>query len=546
MSFRKVISIILALVMVLSLAACGGGDKPAEPTQGEEPTGTTETTEPTEPTEAMHILRYGNDLGIVSNLDSHLFTQTEVFEVTIQTHEALIGVNPDTYELYPLLITEMPTMSEDGKTFSFELKEGVKFHDGSELTSADVKYTLERIFDPKVGNVNNWICDMIQGSQEMLNGEATELSGFNTIDDYHFEISVYEPFSAFAAVMATSQLVIYPEEARDYGADWGLETYIGTGPFKVKEFQPKVKVILERFDDYHREPAKLDEIHFLNMEKNTALLEYEKGNIDITRVDESLVDQLKNQDKYKSSLKEQTLMGIIALTLNKEKAPLDDVRVREAISLAVDRESLCTNYLKGNASPAKSMLPPGVPGFDPNAAELEYNPEKAKELLAEAGYPDGIEITSVVTEGHKLVGIFTVLQAQLKEVGIKLNIQQVDKASYVDLRKRGEIQMPILTWYADYIDPDNFLYTFLHGENGMFFSSNYFNEEFDKLSEQGRFIMDPVEKQNFYADLDYKVVHEDLPHAPLYNPKAFYLLSEKVSNLKMENFSFQFYTADVE
>jgi peptide/nickel transport system substrate-binding protein len=345
--------------------------------------------------------------------------------------------------------------------------------------------------------------------------------------------------------MSTQQMVIFPEEAEGFGKEWGLKEYIGTGPMKLKEFQPKVKVILERFDDYHGELTKLDEVHFLNMEQNTALLEFESGNIDIARVNENLVDQYRDDPDFADKLKEEELIGIIALTLNHEKPPLDDVRVRKAVSLAVDRVSLTENYLKGNATPAKSMLPPRVLGFDPDSPELEYNPEKAKELLAEAGYPDGIELTSVVSENNKLIGVFTVLQAQLKEVGIKLNIQQVDKPSYIDLRKRGEIQMPILTWYADYVDPDNFLYTFLYGENGTFFSSNYKNAEFDEMALRGRQLTDKDEREQLYKDLDYKVVHEDLPHSPLYTPKAFYLQSDRVEGLQLQNFTFRFYPADI-
>ncbi|SKC86170.1 ABC transporter substrate-binding protein [Maledivibacter halophilus] len=540
MKLKKIIVIMLALVMVLSLAACGNNDEnnTAKETSNQEASNQ-------EPKEGKKIFKYGNDLGALTGLDVHLFTTSEVFEVSEQTHEALIGVRTGTYELYPLLITEMPKVSEDGLTYSFELKKGIKFHDGSELTSHDVKYTLERIFTPSVGNVNTWICDMIKGSKEMLEGEATELSGFKLIDDYKFEISLYEPYAPFEAVMATTQMVIFPEEAESYGKDWGLKTYIGTGPLKLKEFQPKVKVMLERFDDYHGEVAKLDELHFLNMEANTALLEFEKGNIHLARVQESLVDQYKDDEKLKDKLREQNLIGIIALTLNHEKPPLDDVRVRKAVSLAVDRKSLAENYLKGNVSPAKSMLPPGVLGYDPDAPELEYNPEKAKELLAEAGYPDGVELTSVVSEKNKLVGVFTVLQAQLKEAGITLNIQQVDKPSYVDLRKRGEIQMPILTWYADYVDPDNFLYTFLYKENSVFFSSNYKNEEFNKLAEEGRRIANREEREELYKKLDYKVVHEDLPHSPLYTPKAFYMEADNVDGLEMQNFTFRFYNTDL-
>lgn len=540
MYLKKIFALVLAFIMLTSLVACGksGNNESKQPASPAE-------TPAQNAVEEKKILKYGNDLGVVTGLDIHLFTNSEIFEVSDQTHETLIGSASGTYELYPLLITEMPKVSEDGLTYSFELKKGIKFHDGSDLTSHDVKYTLERMFTPEIGNVNTWIADMILGSKEMLNGETNELAGFKLIDDYHFEISLYEAYAPFESILSAGQMVIFPEEAASYGKEWGLKAYIGTGPMKVKEFQPKVKIVLEKYDDYHGEPTKLDEVHFLSMEQNTALLEFEKGNIDVVRVNENLVYQYKDDPKYANNLKEEELIGIIALTMNREKPPLDNVKVRQAVSLAIDRVSLTKNYMKGNVTPAKSMLPPRVLGYDANAPELEYNPEKAKALLAEAGFPNGIELHSMVTENNSLIGVFTVLQAQLKEVGITLHIQQIDKPSYVDLRKRGEIQMPILTWYADYIDPDNFLYTFLYKENGTFFSSNYKNAEFDKMAEEGRRIVDRKEREQLYKDLDYKVVHVDYPHAPLYTPKAFYLLSDKVEGLQLQNFTFRFYPADI-
>lgn len=165
------------------------------------------------------------------------------------------------------LITKLPEISDDGLTYSFELKPDVKFHDGTTLTSSDVEFTFTRIFEPSDKNVSTWMCDMILGGKEMLEGKAEELEGFKVIDDTHFEITLDKPYSAFMSVLATPQMVIYPEKAyKEAGEDWGGKVYIGTGPYKVNEFDPKNKVILERYDEYHGGAKKLDEIVYLNMD----------------------------------------------------------------------------------------------------------------------------------------------------------------------------------------------------------------------------------------------------------------------------------------
>lgn len=539
MRSKKVMALLLVFVLALSLVACGGDGKTEKTNSGNQ----SENGQ----VEEAKALKFGGDLSGVGNLDLHLTTINEIFQVSTHIQESLLGLDAETLEVFPQLLTKMPEISEDGKTYSCELKPDIKFHDGTTLTSSDVKFTFERIFDPETKNVNTWLCDMICGGKEMLNGEATELSGFKLIDDTHFEISIEEPYSPFISVLAASQMAIYPEKAcKEAGDKWGTEVYIGTGPYKLKEFSPKNKVVLDKFEDYHGGAKNLDEIAFLNMDPNTALLEFENGGIDVTLLETSLVDSYLNNEEFKDNVKECHPLGIIAATLNTKMAPLDNIKVREALSYAVDREGLTKNYLRGKAMPAKCFLPKGIPGYDENAAPFEYNTEKAKKLLKEAGYPNGIEITSVISEESKFAGVLTVLQEQLKQVGVTLNIQKVDHAGYIDLRSRGEIQVPILNWYADIVDPDNFLYNIYYSENSKFFSSNYKNEEFDKMCEEGRLIVDLEEKNELYKKADYKIVHEDFTVLPLYNPVMYYMVSDKIEGAVMMDTSlFRFYDAKV-
>lgn len=517
MRYKKSLILLLVFTLSLSLVGCGGGNE-ATDTEG----GTTTDGE-------KNVLTFGGKLEGVDNLDFHLKTTTDVLHVGRHIQEGLLGLNEETMEVEPLLVTDLPEVSEDGLTYSFELKPDVKFHDGTVLTSNDVKFTFERIFDPATKNAWTWLCDMIVGSEEMLEGEATELEGFKVIDDTHFEITVKEPCSSFMSILAADAMAIYPEKAcKEAGETWGSNTYIGTGPFKVIEFDSKNKVVLEKFEDYHNGAKELDEIVFLNMDPNTALLEFENGTIDVTALDIGLVDQYLEDDEMKDNVNMTKLLGIITLGFNKEMEPLDDVKVREAVGLAVDRNTLTKNYFRGQVEPAKCFIPEGVPGYDESAPELEYNPEKAKKLLAEAGYPDGIELTCIIFEESSLVPVLEILQEQFKKSNIDLEIQKVDKAAHLEIRGRGEKQLSLMDWYADYIDADNFFTSILYGENSKSMSTNYFNDEFDAVCDEAKRTIDLDEKIEIYKKMEHKATHEDFIVSPLYIPVTHYLVSDRI------------------
>ena len=381
----------------------------------------------------------------------------------------------------------MPTVSKDGKVYSCELKPGIKFHDGTTLTSKDVEFTFTRMFDPKTKCLNTYLCDMILGAQEMLDGKATKLAGFKVLDDRRFEITLAAPYSPFLAVLACQQLMIYPEKAcKAAGTRWGIDTFVGTGPFKLVKFEPKDVLIVERFPGYHGTPAKLDGIELYNMDQNTALLEYERGTMDMVGfTGTEMVDGYKNNPKFKDQLVGVPLIGTIAMIMNVNMPPLDKVKVREAISYAVDQNSLVGNYMKGHAQATGCFIPPGMPGFDAKRPVSKYNPARAKTLLKEAGFPNGIKIVASISEKSALVGVATVLQEQLKASGINLEVQKYDSAAMVDMRKNGKVQTLFLTWYADIPDPDNFMYTFFYKDQSRMWSSNYNDSWVNKSLESG-------------------------------------------------------------
>ncbi len=532
---KRLLALLLALCMLFALAACGGGGETTSPDDTsqnpDDPPGDTPDDSDAAPVD--NVVRMGRDMASVGNLNSLLTTYNSIFEVSDCVFDQLIRKNPYTLELEPNLIVDFPEISNDGTLFTFELKQGVKFHDGTELTAKDVQYTFSRFFDPDSGNLNGWMANMIKGSQDMIdsgtNGQIDTLESVVVIDDYHFSIELEYGYTAFLAVLAVAPLNIVPMDACEAAGDrWGIDTLIGTGPFKLESFNPNNEIVLVRNDDYHGEVVQLDGVEILNMDANTALIEWEAGTIDVCSVSTSLVDGYLDNPDYADNVQFTEYIGIHCLNFNQDLEPFDDQRVRLAVGLATDIQSLCDGYFQGHIKPAKSLIPKGVLGYDDSLPELEYDPERAKELLADAGYPDGITITATMTEGSDWDKIYQVLQEQYKLANITLEIEKVDSAGWLDKRSTGNVQFYMMNWYADFVDPDNFLYSLYHSSVATFFSSGMNDPEWDAKLDAGRLITDLDEKQEYYADLEYWLSREHVAEWPLYAPAGYTLVSDRV------------------
>ncbi|MDR3355466.1 MAG: ABC transporter substrate-binding protein [Synergistaceae bacterium] len=496
------------------------------------------------------ILRYGA-IPQKINLDMYLNTINDVMGISDHIIETLVRYDDDMV-LRPLLIKELPVPSKGGLVYRFELKPGIKFHDGSPLTVSDVKFSIEHMFYPSTGAAMNWVCDMIVGAKDMMDGKSNELSGFKIIDDLTFEITLEYPYAPFLSALATSYTGIYPEKAfKEAGKDWGLKTFLGTGPFKVTVLDIDTGVITERFEDYHGEKPKLDGIEFIFIDDtNTRIMEYERGNLDVVELPATLYPEYSKDDRFASQIGEFTPMGTIFICPNNSVPELGSAKVREALSYAVDREMLARDLMKGTAKPATTFLTPGMMGYNKDAPAYEYNIEKAKILLAEAGFPDGFSVEGIIRNTHMSTQAgrtLLALQNQLKSIGVDLTITQVDSATWVEMRAANKIQLYIGTWYADFPDPDGFVYSLLHSSNSPRLSSSYNSPEFDRLLDEARAISDNEKRDEMYRQADNLATRVDYAVIPLYNETLYYMAKPYVKNFKMSPvYIFHFFNADIE
>ncbi|MCL2548784.1 MAG: ABC transporter substrate-binding protein, partial [Symbiobacteriaceae bacterium] len=335
---KRIISLFLVLAMLLGLAACQ--TTTPTPTVTAPPT----TAPPTDPPKSANYLKIGSMLDSAMNLDPLTSTYNQVFEINDTVFNRLVQPDPVTLELKPYLIVDWPKVNDDGTVFTFELRKGVKFHDGTELTAYDVEYTFTRFFTPKWNNLNTWMADFILGAEDLMEGHTTTLAGFTVIDDYHFSIELEYGYTAFLACLAVPPLAIVPKDACEAAGPgkWGVETFIGTGQYQLKSFNPGVELILERNDNYWGPIAKLDGIQWNHMLPEVALITWEAGDIDICGVDVSLVDGYLT--RFPNNVREQTYVGSHWLSFNCDLPPMDNILVREAVGLATNIAELCEDY----------------------------------------------------------------------------------------------------------------------------------------------------------------------------------------------------------
>lgn len=505
---RKAIKMLAigALATSLVLAGCSGGSKPTASTDNKKPS----------------ILIYGRGGDTVS-LDPHNVTDGESFRVTENIYDGLVDYEKDSTKIVPSLATDWKT-SEDGKTWTFHLRKDVKFHDGTDFNADAVVYNFERMWDkkhPQHQGDFSYFHDMFGGFK---GDQGSIIAGVKAVDPYTVEFQLSKPLAPFLANLGMSTFaMISPDALKKYGDKIG-EHPVGTGPFKFKEWKRNDSITLEKNDKYWQSGLpKLDQVVFKVIPDNTArLTALKSGEIDV-------MDGLNPSDKkqVESDSKLQLLlrpsMNVGYLSMNNTKPPFDNVKVRQAISMAINKKGLVDAFFNGLAEPAKNPLPPSVWGYNKNVQDYEYNPEKAKQLLAEAGFPNGFDTElwampvarPYMPQPQKIA---EALQSDLGKIGIKAKIVSYEWATYLKKTKNGEHPMALLGWTGDNGDPDNFLYVLLDKNNANPPAAQnislYKSDKVHELLLKAQTVSDQAERTKLYEQAQ-QIIHDDAPMVEL-------------------------------
>lgn len=425
-------------------------------------------------------------------------------------HEVFVGLTrfgPDT-SIVPGL-AQAWDLAADGRTWTFQLRRGAKFHNGREVKAHDVKYSLERVLRPETGSPNTWLVEMIEGAKEVMEGKSRHVRGIVVKNDYCVQITLEKPYHPFLANLAYTGTSILPQEVVESGQH--LTHPIGAGPFQFVTYEPGEKAILKAFDDFYGGRPFLDEIEVL-MALPDGMSELEaltSETIDLLQLTaRSDLSAIQAHPLYGRRLERGPVLRTAHIGLNCGKGgPLSNPKVRQAINLAINKQVIVDEIYNGNARVAAGPLPPGCTGYDERLAPYPFDLNAAREKLREAGYPNGLPEPLVlhIRQGNQAQAKQAALfQEWLGQIGIRLDIKELPWAEMVSTSAMRRCDMHMLTWIGDTGDPDNFLQPLFNTSNqGDMGNRTFFSDpQVDRLLEQGQAIRDPEQRKQHYAKLN--------------------------------------------
>lgn len=498
---RRITAVLLlcALVATTLLSGCGGGQNRGSSNGGSGETAYKDTV----------IWAQSAD---VTSMDPHVGKETAAVTVTCNVFSTLMEVIGEG-DPQPLLAESYQQLSDTD--WEFTIRQGVKFHDGTDMTIEDVKYSLDRAINSSyVGYIVGFI-------------DSVEITGENTI-----VIHCTAPYAPILNNLSMPFSAIVPKAyIEEKGEEYFAQHPIGTGPYKMVEWNPSESVTLEAFDEYFGgTPATKNLIMKVIPEAAQRVIALETGEVDIAYSIEAndVAKVEENNDLVLFSHPSLTCMNYF---FNLEKGPTSDLKVRQAICHAIDRQVIIDTILAGSAVPATSMIAPAVAGYV-EAPTYEYDLEKAKELMAESSYPDGCDIVMVSNQSQQRTEICQVVQSMLKELNINVSIKTYEQATYIQALVEGEHDMGFSSWITSTGDADYTYYPCYHSTqwgkpgNRSFFA----NEKADELIMEGRSLSNMEERKAVYKELN-QIIYENCTQAFLCHP-----MSVEATNKNVEGF----------
>lgn len=430
-------------------------------------------------------------------------------------------------------------VSDDGRVYTFHLRPDVRFSNGEALTASDVLYTFTRLLTWPEGS-NRDIAENIVGAQALQQGRADRLEGFEVLGELDFAITLEQPFEAFLACLSMPGASILDQTTTEAaGERFGQapEWTVGTGPFILTAWERGSGMLMTANPTcWQGAPACVEvDMRFLTEPEELKML-YEQGGLDILDLDDAAnyKEFFVHGDIYRDKLYKVPWIGITYIALNEKARPLDDARVRQALQLALDRAKLLKVVCSGWGSVENGIFPHGLYGFNPDLPEIPCDPDRARALLAEAGYPDGFELRAAVKSSATQweLTLMRLAASMWAKVGVRASIEVLDEDEFMRLRKAGELPCYSATWTADYDDPDNFIYTFFGTpENAKNRSLNYGDEAVMARVRAARLISDPQARLAEYRELERIIIQQDAAWIPLFSRLHIYALSDRVESI---------------
>ena len=441
-------------------------------------------------------------------LDPALYSDKYSVQVATNLFDGLVEFDQE-LNVVPA-IAKRWKISRDRRVYTFSLRDGVKFHHGRAVTADDFVYSFSRLLDPAVKSPAAAFFMNIKGAKAYSEGAKETVSGLRAPQPLVLEIELVEPFTPFLSILAMSNAKVVPREA--IGTGFGTSP-IGTGPFRFSDWRPGEEVVLSANPDYFAGRPHLDQVNFQiypNIDWERIFADFQAGRLHHATVPRNQYDRLfanNNGDDY--VLVSAPGLNIVYLGMNLGVAPLDDVRVRQAVNYAIDTQTLARTITKRGSKPAAGILPPGIAGYDPDLAGYGYDPQRARRLLSEAGFAAEaapIELWTV-SKSDNVHQQLEAIQSYLAAVGLHTQIRVADNwKSFVAAISDGQAGLFYAAWYADYPDADNFFFPLTHSSSRT--NRMRFREPaIDRLIETARVEADYLNRVDLYRGIERQVMN---------------------------------------
>lgn len=497
-NFNRAMSLVLAAAMALSLAACGGNQENNGSGGG-------------------NAGGYKNTLtwaqgADVTSLDPHQGKETPAVQVNTQIFDTLVTVDPETNEVVPQIAESWE--QTDDQTYVFKIREGIKFHDGSDLTAEDVKFSLDRARNSAaVSYIVNFIEEV-------------------TVDDDHtVTVKTTAPYAPTLRNLAIPFAAIVPKAVVEADENAFIQNPVGSGPYKFVEWNHGDHVTLKAFDDYYAgKPETENLIMKVIPETSQRTIALETGEVDLA-YDLAVNDIPKVNSDDKLTVYEIPSLTCWYVSMNMNKKPFDNPKVREAMSMAIDRQTIIDTINAGSGQTADAIIAPAVFGYYSTGVK-EYNPTKAKELLAEAGYPNGFSTTLWVNDNQSRIEMCQAMQAMLLEVGVQCNLEVLEFGSFISRTTAGDHDLAYFGWTTSSGDADYSYYSLEHStQQGAAGNRSFLADpDVDKLIEEARSNTNEEERKELYKELAIKLdeINNNIP--------VYYSSINVGANKKVEGF----------
>ncbi len=417
-------------------------------------------------------------------------------------------------------------ISNGGRTYTFDLQRDVRFHDGREVKAQDFKYSWERVCTPATGSLTaaTYLGDIV-GVSDVLSGARTDISGVKVIDDYTLEVTIDAPKSYFLSKLTYPTAFVVDRDNVELGREWWRRPN-GTGPFRLAEWSENKKLVLEATPLYHGSRAKVAQVVFW-LWAGVPMNLYEMGQIDVAEVYTDYIDKATDEaGPFYWELAVVPELSFFYLGFDTNKSPFDDINIRLAFSHAIDKDKLVSLSFKDTVQRADGILPPGMPGFNPDLAGIDYDVAKAKQLIAASKYGDisrlpPITITTSGWGGLVSQELEAIVYQWRQNLGVEVDIRQLEPQRFLYNLKAEKDEMFLMGWVADYPHPQDFLeILFRSGADSNY--GEYSNAGIDALLQQANVETDIERSLELYRQAEEMLV-QDVACLPLWFGKSYVL-----------------------